>query len=352
MIFYTSSEYAMDLAAAAMHTVRQEELYGSSVLITGASGTIGSFIVDLLLYLNRNFHAGITIFAAGRSSKRLMARFGEEADGLKYVCYDLSEPVSFDFHADYIIHAAGNAYPAAFDADPVGTLMASVAGTDALLRYGIGQKAKRFLYVSSGEVYGQGMPDVKAFTESFSGYVDLLRPRSAYPMGKRAAETLCAAFCAKYGMDTVIVRPSHTYGPSAVPSDNRAHASFLRDGLAGRDIIMNSDGAQIRSYTYIGDAASAILSVLTAGETGNAYNIANRFSTSSIYEFASEVARQCHCHVKRRAETEHERKNKTLVVRQVLDDSKIRSLGWEGMYDIPGGIGRAIAIMRQVNGRA
>ena len=349
MDFYQSETYRDDLRASASATVGIEKLFNSSVLISGASGLIGSFLADMLLYANERLDANITVYALGRDRRRLVARFGgAKSDRIVYVEHDVTLPPKFDFPIDYIIHAASNAHPAVFSTDPVGTLMVNILGTKLLLDYGKGHRCRRLLYVSSGEVYGQGDSSLECFAESYSGYVDPLSARSCYPNGKRAAETLCVSYAKQFALDTVIARPSHTYGPTVTGADNRANAQFVSNALAGRDIILNSAGSQLRSYTYIADAASAILSVLTSGESCNVYNITNPESVTTIAGFARKVAAQTGVEVVFRAPDEAARAEMTPITRQVLCGGKLASLGWRGRFTIENGIRRTIQIMREL----
>lgn len=178
MNLYKSSTYLTDLKAAAGYVPGMERLAGASVLITGATGTIGSFIVDMLRTYMQGHEAGGRVIAAGRSRDRLAGRFGAETDTLHFARYDLMEPIDFDIKADYIIHAAGNAHPAAFNGDPAGTIVGNIDSTFHLLEYGRAHRTKRFLYVSSGEVYGQGDIYRDSFDESYSGFLDPTSPRS------------------------------------------------------------------------------------------------------------------------------------------------------------------------------
>ena len=164
MNYYKSKTYIDDLLCAIQHTINIEKLYKSSILITGASGLIGSFITDVLLLCNKEYGANITIYAVGRSIQRLEERFDFiKNDNLIFVEHDVNSVPQFDYQIDYIIHAASPAYPAAFNNTPVDTIMSNILGTKYLLDYGRVHNIKRFLFVSSGEVYGQG---------------DLSRPRS------------------------------------------------------------------------------------------------------------------------------------------------------------------------------
>ena len=351
MSLYGSRTYTADLDAAVEAAVGIERLFGSSVLVSGASGLIGSYLADMLLRTNERLDANITVYALGRDRRRLAERFdGAKSDKIIYVEHDINFPPEFDFPADYIIHAASNAHPASFNADPVGTLTANITGTKYLLDYGKTHGCKRMLYVSSGEVYGQGDLSLECFDESYSGYVDPLSARSCYPNGKRAAETLCVCYTKQFALDTVIARPSHTYGPTATKEDNRASSQFISRALAGDDIVLNSAGSQMRSYTYIADAASAILSVLTSGESCSAYNIANPESVTTIADFARDVAAQTDAKVIFSAPSAtSEAIGGTPIVRQVLSSGKLESLGWRGRFTVEDGIRRTVQIMRETD---
>lgn len=349
MSFYKSENYKKDIEIAVKATVGLEKLYNSSVLIAGGSGLIGSFMADMLLFANKHMNANITVYAMDLSAERLATRYeGIDTDKLHFVEHNVNELPDFDFAVDYIIHAASPAFPAAFNNDPVGTVMSNILGTKYLLDYGKDHGTKRMLYISSGEVYGQGDLSLEAFEETYAGYVDPTSARSCYPNGKRTAETLCVSYTKQFGIDTVIVRPSHTYGPTVTKADNRANAQFVNKGLAGEDIVLNSAGNQMRSYTYLADSASAILSVLTSGESGNAYNIANSASRTTIAGFAKEVASQTGTKVIFTDPDEVAKAEMTPIAKQVLSSKKLEGLGWKGQFTVEEGIRHTLNIMREL----
>lgn len=347
MYLYENKVYLSDLSAAAEQTVDIEKLKNSSVLITGASGLIGSFVADTLLYYNKTQNANIKVYAAGRSKQRLEERFSSAMDkNIVFVEYDVNKKPEFDFDVDFIIHAASNAYPKAFSQDPVGTILSNVVGTQHLLDYAKEHKTKRFMFVSSGEVYGQTDGSITAFEEAFSGYVDPTQPRSCYPASKRAAETLCVSYTAQYNLDTVIVRPCHTYGPNTTKSDNRASVQFVNSAINGEDIVMKSSGSQMRSYCYIADCASALLTVLTCGESANAYNIANPNARITISDFAKIVAKITGTKVVFSEPDDAQKAQQTPISYAVLDTKKLTSLGWKGRYSAEDGIRNTITILQ------
>lgn len=303
-----------------------EKLSGANILITGATGLIGSCLLEVLM---SNPHIDYHVYASGRNKERAISRFGVFSDSpyFHFLRYDVMEEINSDIDFHYIIHAASNASPNFFVSNPVEIIKANILGVDNLMKYGISHGLRRFLFVSSGEVYGEG--DGRVFTEEYSGYVDCVIPRSCYPSSKRAAETLCVAYGEEYAVDSVIVRPCHVYGPNFTESDNRAYAQFLRDAVAGRDIIMKSSGEQYRSWCYVVDAVLGILYVLLKGERGNAYNIADENSNVTIREFAEMIAHACGREVIFEVPTETEAKGFNKVRKSVFSTAKLSRLGWK-----------------------
>lgn len=342
---HKSRKYMDDLDTAIEHTEGIENLEGKTLLITGATGTIGSFVTDVLLRYGQIIPGGIRVVAAGRNVQKLEQMYAVYA-GFQAVWYDLSRDIAFDFDVDYIIHIAGNAHPAAFNGNPVGTIVDSVNSTYRLLEYGRKHGAKRFLYVSSGEVYGQGdsMPD--ELDESYSGYLDIMSSRSCYPEAKRAAENLCASYTKQYGLETVVIRPCHTYGPCITQSDNRAHAQFIRNVLDDSDIIIKSAGTQMRSYNYVADCVSALLTVMVKGNSGEAYNTANPEARCTIAQLAGIIAKKVGKKVVFVEPSPDKLEDRTPVAKQVLSSRKIEALGWKGAFSLEQGLEHTLEILK------
>ena len=323
---------------------------GKSILITGATGMIGSMLVDLLLYADKEYGYDISVYAMGRSMKRLEARFATYSGdkNLHFVEHNVIEPLQMSEEVDFIIHAASNAHPAAYATDPVGTLLGNVVGMKNMLELARERKSSRVVYVSSGEVYGQlGEEDIP-ISEEKSGYVNPIAARSCYPSGKRAAETLCVAYSQQYMVDTVIVRPSHVYGPTATQEDSRASTQFVNNAINHQDIVMKSDGLQQRSYCYVADCISAILTVLFRGKTAEAYNIANSKSNVTIREFAEKVSCYGNIDITFENPEDDEKKGYTPITRAVLDSKKLMALRWVGKFDIDDGIKDTISILKEI----
>ena len=158
--------------------------------------------------------------------------------------------------------------------------------------------------------------------------MDCTKPRSCYPSSKRASETLCASYSSEYGLDVVIARPSHTYGPYFTESDNRVYAQFIRNVLNVDDIIMKSTGSQFRSWCYVVDCVSALLHVLLKGKNGEAYNIADQSSNISIKDLAEMIAHIGDKKVVIQLPDDVEKAGYNVVKKSVFSTSKLESLGW------------------------
>ena len=329
-----------DLAAVSDSLPELDELAGKSVLISGAGGLICSALVDLLIAYNASNSVRIDVIAAGRSEARIRSRFGS---GCQFVEYDALRPEPFAFSADYIIHGAGNAHPAAMSAEPVETIQENIFGVNALLPCA----RKRFLYISSSEVYGQrAESNSRPFTENDYGYVDLLNVRNCYAMGKRSAETLCVSYASEYGSNAVIVRPGHIYGPTASERDSRVSSAFAYSAARGEDIVMKSEGLQLRSWCYCIDCAGAILKVLLRGERCGAYNIPGEILT--IRQMAELLAEFGGVRVLREGASQSEVKAFNPMNNSSVDGTKLETLGWRNIFDARTGLEHTLEILRNM----
>lgn len=317
--------YSDDILKVANISFPWSLLSGCNLLVTGATGLIGSCLIEVLL---SNPVLDYDVYAAGRNEARARERFGRFFDNphFHFLKYDVVLPFKSTLEFHYVIHAASNASPASFVSSPVETMKANLLGVMHLLDYGKDHLLKRFLYVSSGEVYGEG--DGREFSEEYSGYVDCTSPRSCYPSSKRASETLCVAYGKEYGLDTVIARPCHTYGPWFTETDSRVYAQFIRNVLSGEDIVMKSSGSQFRSWCYVVDCVSALLHILFYGQRGNAYNIADKNSSISIKELAIMIAGIANKKVVIQAPELEESSGYNVVKKSVFSTKKIEGLGW------------------------
>ena len=316
-------------------------LNDSRILVTGATGLIGSCLVDVLL---TNPHRNYQVYALGRNEERARQRFNNywETADFHFIRHDISLPLDSDIRFDYIIHAASNASPNFFKEKPVEVIKSNIIGVENLMEHGIPHGMKRMLFVSSGEIYGEG--DGREFTEADSGYVNCATPRACYPSSKRAAETLCVAYAAEYGADVVIARPCHTYGPYFTESDNRVYAQFIRNLLDGKDIVMKSRGEQYRSWLYVVDAAHALLTILTKGAKGEAYNVADEQSNITIRALAELLAGAEDRQVV--FDIDDANGNTTPITRATFSTEKLAQLGWRPLTTIAEGLQHTLAAQR------
>ena len=348
-----SSLYNKDIARLFAEGLDLGRLRGKTILVVGATGLIGSCIVDVLM---QNPDKCYHVVASGRNRERAKHKFAAywEDECFAFAEIDVTlrmrdnllgniwdEAYDWLYRPDYIIDAASNASPNFFKQKPVEVMKANFDGVSNLMEYGLEHGMKRMVYISSGEVYGEG--DGTEFTEKSSGYVDCASVRACYPSSKRAAETLCMAYGAEYGADVVIARLSHTYGPGFTQSDNRVYAQFIRNVLNGEDIVLKSKGEAYRSWLYVVDAAHAILRLLLDGEKGNAYNVAHSESNISIRQLAELIASKAHRKVVFDIPIDALQGNTTPITKATFNTDKLKALGWKPLFDIDMGIAHTLA---------
>lgn len=352
-MLYNNELWIRDIDQVTAVLPELDELAGKSILITGATGLVCSAVVDILFRYNDSHEKKIKIMAAGRQYKSMYGRFQKmmDRDDFVFVPYDAANTNNhLEDHADYIIHGAGNASPNMIVKEPVETMLGNFLGLKYLLDYAKAQGTKRVLYISSSEVYGEKEGE-EPYREGQYGYIDLLKARNSYSVGKRAAETLCVSYSDEYGVEAVIVRPGHIYGPTASPHDNRVASAWIYAAARGEDIVMKSDGAQIRSYCYCLDCASAILKVLLCGENCHAYNISNPDSIISIKGIAEILAESAGVHLKMELPTEEERKGFNPMSNSSLDSTTLLNLGWRGCFDAATGFNHSVQILQSLSFR-
>ncbi|MEJ1089995.1 NAD-dependent epimerase/dehydratase family protein [Microbacterium sp. Mu-80] len=343
---------AADLDLIAESSLDWTQLSGKTVAVTGASGMLGSYIVLGLLRASDKHDLALRVVVFARSASKLRAVLGEAAEraDVDIVIQDVAIPIDGAPEADYVIHAASQASPKYFSSDPVGTIKANTVGVFNTLDYAVRSNAQRYVLVSTREVYGQPVEgDATSFTEDDWGRVNPLDLRSAYPEGKRAGETIAVAYQAQHGIDVRIARLAHTYGPGMDITDGRVQAAFLTDVLEDRDIELQSQGLLTRTYTYVADAASAMITLLVEGDE-IAYNVADDDALVSIRELAdlfNEVDGRTGHSVKI-SDDAAPAKGWSKVSAGVVDSSRLRGIGWRSRTTLRDGVERWVRHAREL----
>jgi nucleoside-diphosphate-sugar epimerase len=275
-----------------------EQLAGKRLLITGGAGFLGYYLVQAALHFNDTRKAPpieVTVFDNFmRGVPSWLTELSRRAD-LKLLRYDLRDPLPAEI-ADfaYLIHAAGIASPIYYRKQPIETMDANINGLRSLLEYCLARRrsdrpVEGFLFYSSSEIYGDPPADQIPTREEYRGNVSCTGPRACYDESKRYGETLCATFYRQYELPIKIARPFNNYGPGLKISDRRVLPDFCRDVLAGRDIVMLSDGAPTRTFCYSADAIIGYYKVLVRGRGGEAYNIGVESPEISMSQLAEAV---------------------------------------------------------------
>ncbi len=326
--------------------IQWEKLKSAAVLVTGASGMLGTYMLRTLAALNDSEHYDMKLYGLVRHPEKMPEDLKKR---VSLITQSVSREIETDVRFDYIIHAASPASPLIMREDPAGTIAANTLGTYYTLELARKSNAKGYLFISSSKIYGQPYEGQREFTEDTYGFVDPLEPRSCYPEGKEAAETMCSCFRQQYGMNTKIARLAHTFGPGMSIDDGRVQADFLRNVIRNEDIVLKSEGLAVRTYTYVSDAVAALFYILLNSQE-LVYNIASEESTVSIRELAQTLV------------DAYPERNLKLVfdlpkadentgcapfTLGILNSDKIRKLGWKPSYTLKEGLMRTVAYLEE-----
>ena len=334
--------YKEDIKSILLQNCDWLKLKNKTILITGATGLIGTVLTDMFIYLNISFSLNLNLILISRHENKSKYIF------IKYLNHDISSPININDKIDYIIQAASNTHPLQYSNFPIETIKTNVFGIYNLLELAKRNVGCRILLLSSVEIYGNDISNNKnGFSENDLGYLDCNSSRSCYNESKRLSETLCAAYYSEKKVDYIIARLCRSYGPTLKKDDSKALSQFLKNAINGENIVLKSEGNQYYSYMYSADAASAIIFLLLNGISGQAYNIADEKSNITLKELAKIIADISNTKVIFELPDEKERNGYSKAQRAILNPKKIQELGWKCHFNIQSGIERTIVCMQQ-----
>lgn len=318
------------MAMEANEQIVLPHLAGKTVFITGATGLIGQNLVHALASNNNRSDVPAKIIVLVRSLDRAKNVLKNDYNAVKCIVGDVTKPVSLSGPVDYIIHAASQTSSKAFIEHPIDTIDTAFAGTKNILELAKEKNVKKFVYLSTMEIYGSPYSDEK-INEFHGTNLDTMLVRSCYPESKRLCENLCIAYMREFGVPVNVIRLTQTFGEGVSYNDGRVFAEFARCVIEEKNIILHTKGETKRNYLYTQDAVNAILTVLIKGEAGQAYNAANEDTYCSIYEMAQMVAKKfADGKVNVKVEIQDESKfGFAPTLKMNLDTAKLKSLGWK-----------------------
>lgn len=321
-----------DIERIAELPYKWDELNDKTIMISGGTGFIGTFISNVIRYRNEKYNSNTKVVSLSR-------RGGESDQTVEYLKSDITKPIIYDGEVDFILHLASNTHPKQYGEDPVGTITTNVMGCDNLLKVAV-EKGARFLLASSVEIYGQGPEN--PMDEKYCGYIDCNTARAGYNEAKRTCEALSQSYKQQYGIETVVVRLARVVGADR-KLDTKAMSQFIDKALAGEDIVLKSKGNQKFSYCYVADAASGIFKVLLDGVNGEVYNISDEDEGITLGGYAEFMAELAGKKVVYQIEDDAAASRASFAL---LDISKLKTLGWKPLYTVSDGLRRTYEIKK------
>ena len=319
-----------DIKIIQSNPIDWEKFRNKTILVTGATGRLGMYLVEALIKADIDWNLNLRVIAVARSLEKMKKVFGEtlKLPNLSTVIQDITTPVNWDGDVDFLFHTAGAASPRDFTEAPVDTLWGHVKGTRNILELARKKDVKRVLYISTVEIYG----DWKSEEHIREGDMGPLRcddARKCYPEAKRLCETMLASYKEQYGIDYVGVRLCHTLGPGISLEDGRSFAEFMKNVISGEDIVLQTDGSAMRTYTYVADAVGAMLLAFTKGEESyyNVANLNNLISTRGLAELIASLDPKQQVRVRFANKNDCDLKYLNYSL-GIMNTERIVSLGW------------------------
>ncbi len=332
-------------------------LEGTTLLVTGGSGFLCSYVLDTIARLNDDvFRVPCQVVSVDNFRTGLPARLAHLAarSDFKFLEHDASTRLDLPGPVDWIIHGAGVGSPTFYRRFPLETIDVNVSGIRHMLDLARRHGSRGLLYLSTSEIYGDPDPGSIPTPEDYRGVVSCTGPRACYDESKRLGETLCAVYHERYSVPVKVVRPFNVYGPGQRLDDRRLVPDMISAALRREPLVLLSDGRATRSFCYISDAVAAMFVVLLKGANGQAYNIGNDEQEITIRELAEqmrEAAGPPWLNIDlRRSEDPHYLTDNPQ--RRCPDLTKIRTqLGWSPKVTLSQGIQRTLRSYQASEGR-
>ncbi|MBX9974038.1 UDP-glucuronic acid decarboxylase family protein [Cytobacillus firmus] len=223
------------------------------VLVTGGSGFLGSHLCRFLLNEGHEVFCIDNLYTGRKENIEDLT--GNER--FTFILHDIVQPI--DIEADEIYHLACPASPPHYQLDPVKTLTTNFIGSLNLLELAKKYNSK-ILFASTSEVYGD--PLIHPQKESYNGNVNSIGPRACYDEGKRCAESLFFEYYRQHHLNIRVIRIFNTYGPGMALNDGRVVSNFILQALKGKDLTVYGDGSQTRSFCFVDDLISGMVSMM------------------------------------------------------------------------------------------
>ena len=300
----SQNPFAADLEHVLTHTEGLwEPLREQSIFVTGGTGFFGRWMLESFAHANTELSLGARMVVLSRSPESFAAKSPElcRNSAIKFVRGDVLTLTASDVGRQlgaeaperfgFVIHAATASSGNVYLENPSLITDTIVEGTRSALEFAAETGAKRFLFTSSGAVYGRQPPGLTHIPESYLDSVKVTA-RSAYGEAKWRAEQLCATYHNERGIEPVIARGFAFVGPFLLLDAHFAIGNFIRDAVAGRPIQVNGDGTPCRSYLYTADLVIWLWTMLLRGEAGRVYNVGSE-DAHTVHSLANLVAEVC-----------------------------------------------------------
>lgn len=303
-----------------------------TILVTGATGLIGSNLINALLRLDC-----ASIIVIGRDANKMKTVFGKHIDEkrLKLIAHDISNPLPEDLGVvHFVFHAASPISGKEIGMEPVSVLSANLRGTLNCLDFLVAQKkyagvSGTFIVFSSATVYGRFFDEETRIQEHDTSSADRLDDvQAVYSESKRMNEVIALSYMRQFMLDVRIARFAYVYGDCVIPPKT-AFYEFVGLAVQGKDMVFSGSGFARRDNIYAEDAIVGLLTICERGKPGEAYNVSsgsdggNFAAIDELADVLAQVAKEDGNDVKVVVDRGAKRK-----AGMILDNSKLKALGW------------------------